>query len=201
MALLQQLERNEDSNEKQKEIDTDRAFEIMDIIMFSKECIKKVLQQAFSPASNVEESRNENRCGDCWVCLEEKEPQFSRMAVTSILSANAFNGKTSTPKEVLDLLNKNSERIWPTAVNGRKANSNNSEFLLVQLVTAKIVGYKQREDQGKTKGPRRLAMELFWNKTGEYPNCRMAYDDNDTWDKFGNVVSEKDILELELLSR
>ena len=79
---------------------------------------------------------------------------FNKLSLISVLSANAFNGKTSLSKEILDLMNNNSDKTWPLEDNdGKKANSYNCEFLLVQLVTAKIIGYKLTKSEGKSKGP------------------------------------------------
>ena len=164
---------------------------MMKITMFTLGCMKHVLKQMFSPESNedviISDQESEPHiCGDCWVCRGEVEPCFSKLSHISVLSANAFNGKTSSSKEILDLMNNNSDKTWPLEDNdGKKANSHNCEFLLVQLVTAKIIGCKLI----KSKGPQKDAIELFWNKRGEYPNCQMACNNNTTWRKLPNVLS------------
>jgi hypothetical protein len=184
------MARNEESlSEAYREKEKALVFETMELLVFEKDCINLSIQKRFSPTGT--NCPDASRCGRCWSCNPSHGQDiisFDKDAVINILSANAFAGKTSISTEILALFKSNADTTWPRTDALRRAwNPKDSEYLLLQLMVSGIIDYEcDPESHGGKQ--RRLRVDLFWGKSGGYPNCKMAYESRALWNKFGNVI-------------
>jgi len=136
------------------------------------------IQKRFSPSSPGTSCPSVGRCGRCWTCNQthgQDTIPFSKDAVISILSANAFAGKTSISTEILSLFKSNTDAIWPRpdSTSRRPWNHKDSEWLLLQLMVSGTIDYDCDPNSQRGK-QRRLKVNLFWGKSGRYPKLSLA---------------------------
>jgi hypothetical protein len=189
--LLRLMERDENKNKEEKESDLKMVMELMDMFVFERGCINNLLRDKFSNPHEQRDSGGgeEGKCGMCWTCCGVNgiyQHKFSKDALVGVLTANVFASGRATAKEVLECMKENASEIWPGL--DSKKTAVDRELLLLQLLTAGIIGYECSLDDGANgrRVRRKVPVELYWAQAGSGRRKKMVHTVKSKWDRFGN---------------